>query len=206
MVWQAGSRNYWEAEGTYILVISYSTVCVHQCSLNMKSGASGLKKPFTIIDWWEEKPLIIQILTLQALKQHITDISSSNNRFWHQNHSNVPGPCRNNTEDLYHSRCTQYCFLATSPEAHESFTHSTEGVISACHLGASPELLSDVCPRALLKSYFPPRPAHFQPGPGTILLCWLFVVWSLLLRVSGTFHVLFAYSAHCSSKTIGPAN
>ena len=205
MVWQAGSRNYWEVEGTYILVISYSTACIHQCSLNMKSGASGLKKPFTIIDWWEEKPLIIQIPTLQALKQHITDISSSNNRFWHQNHSNVPSPCRITLKiciiHVVHNTVSWPHHLK-----HESFTHSTKGVISACHLGASPELLSDVCPRALLKSYFPPRPAHFQPGPGTILLCLLFVVWSLLLCLSGTFHVLFAYSAHCSSKTIGPAN
>lgn len=182
MVWEAGFRNYWEGERTYILVISSSTACVHQCSLNMKSGASDLKKPFTIIDWWEEKHLIIQILTLQALKKHFTDISSSNNRFWHQNCSNVPGPCRNNTEDLCHSHCTQYCFLSMSPEAHESFMHSTEGVINACRLGASPELphltsAQELCWKAT------PRPDYFQPGPGTILLCWLFVV-SLLLLVS----------------------
>ena len=43
--------------------------CIHKCSLNLKSGALGLKKlPFTIIDWWKEGHLIIQILTVQALK------------------------------------------------------------------------------------------------------------------------------------------
>lgn len=65
----------------HALVISYSTAHVHQCSLYNQVSFPGLKKPFTIIDWWEEKHLIIPDPDSASTEKHFTDISSSNNRF-----------------------------------------------------------------------------------------------------------------------------
>lgn len=65
-----------------------------------------------------------------------------------------------------------------SAEAHESFTHSTKGVINAGYLGASPERPHQHLPKSFVEKLLPPTSTHFQPGPGTIFA--LLAVCSLI--------------------------
>lgn len=173
--------SYWEGKGINILVISYSIACIHRCSLNLKSGAFGLKKlTFTFTDWWEEY-LIIEILTCSDTERHFTDIGLINNRSWHQNCSKAPVPYKDNFKICVHIalQCVQVLSLYT-----------TRGMTVACpweRWVLAQTLPIYVRPRALLKSCFPACPCDFLPEPGFISLCWISAATLLGLASHGCF-------------------